>query len=167
MTHSKLSHSLRLRYLIDKQQQHLLCNGLKGVEKESLRISKQGSIATTPHPSLLGSALTHPSITTDYSEALLEFITAPFADIKETLNSLHQIHQFVIENLEDEMLLATSMPCGINGDKSIPIAAYGDSNIGKMKQVYRQGLAHRYGRTMQSIAGIHFNILCLNRYGKF
>lgn len=157
MTYSKLLLSPRLRYLIDNNKQHLLCNGLKGLEKESLRISKQGLISTTPHPSLLGSALTHPSITTDYSEALLEFITAPFADIKDTLNSLHQIHQFVIQNLEDEILLATSMPCGINGDKSIPIAAYGNSNIGKMKQVYRQGLAHRYGRTMQSIAGIHFN----------
>ncbi len=157
MIHSKLLLSPRLRYLIDNDKQYLLCNGLKGLEKESLRISKQGSIATTPHPSLLGSALTHPSITTDYSEALLEFITSPFTDIKETLNSLHQIHQFVIQNLDDEMLLATSMPCGINGDKSIPIAVYGSSNIGRMKQVYRQGLAHRYGRTMQSIAGIHFN----------
>jgi glutamate--cysteine ligase len=49
------------------------------------------------------------------------------------------------------------MPCGINGDESIPIAEYGSSNIGRMKHVYRHGLWHRYGRTMQSIAGIHFN----------
>ena len=61
------------------------------------------------------------------------------------------------DNLDNEHLLASSMPCGINGDESIPIAEYGSSNIGKMKHVYRQGLAHRYGRTMQAIAGVHFN----------
>ncbi|MDQ7089543.1 MAG: glutamate--cysteine ligase [Methylococcales bacterium] len=154
MTQSKPS---RLRYLVDNNKQHLLCNGLKGLEKESLRVSNQGMIATTPHPYVLGSALTHSSITTDYSESLLEFITPPFADIKQTLEFLHQTHQFVTENLEDEMLLATSMPCGINGDESIPIAHYGYSNIGQMKHIYRQGLSYRYGRTMQSIAGIHFN----------
>ncbi len=157
MTHSQFSLSPSLGYLIDNNKQHLLCNGLKGLEKESLRISKQGMIVTTPHPNILGSALTHPLITTDYSEALLEFITPPFTDIKATLASMKQIHQFVVQNLDDEMLLATSMPCGIKGDKSIPIANYGHSNIGKMKHIYRQGLSHRYGRTMQAIAGIHFN----------
>jgi glutamate--cysteine ligase len=157
MTYSALSISPRLRYLMDNNQQHLLCSGLKGLEKESLRVSNDGRIATTPHPSILGSALTHPSITTDYSEALLEFITEPFADIKQTLASLETIHQFVSQHLENEILLATSMPCGIDGDASIPIANYGRSNIGKMKHIYRQGLGHRYGRTMQAIAGIHFN----------
>ncbi len=157
MTNSKTHISPRLRYLIENNKQHLLCNGLKGIEKESLRISKQGMIAATPHPHALGSALTHPSITTDYSEALLEFITEPFSDIKQTLASMRQIHQFVYQNLDNEMLLAASMPCGINGDDSIPIAEYGSSNIGKMKHVYRKGLWHRYGRTMQAIAGIHFN----------
>lgn len=157
MTYSKLSVSPRLHYLINNNQQHLLRNGLKGLEKESLRISTEGVIAATPHPYSLGSALTHPSITTDYSEALLEFITEPFTDIKQTLASMEKIHQFVYQNLENEILLATSMPCGIDGDASIPIARYGNSNIGRMKYIYRQGLSHRYGRTMQAIAGIHFN----------
>lgn len=147
----------RLKCLLDRNQHHLLKQGLKGIEKESLRITEQGMIAQTPHPKALGSALTHPYITTDYSEALLEFITPPFADIKQTLDYMHQIHQFVYPHLKDEMLLATSMPCGIDGDLSIPIAEYGSSNIGKMKHVYRKGLWHRYGRTMQAIAGIHFN----------
>jgi len=147
----------RLKYLIDNNLQHLLQLGLKGIEKESLRISRTGAIAQTPHPKTLGSALTHPYITTDYSEALLEFITPPFADIKQTLGYMHQIHQFVYSQLGDEMLLVTSMPCGIDGDLSVPIAEYGSSNVGKMKHVYRKGLWHRYGRTMQAIAGIHFN----------
>ncbi|MBE0585889.1 MAG: glutamate--cysteine ligase, partial [Desulfofustis sp.] len=105
----------------------------------------------------LGSALTHPHITTDYSEALLEFITPPFVDSDEALHYLCDIHRFVYEQLDDELLLAASMPCGIDDDESIPIAEYGSSNIGRMKHVYRRGLWYRYGRAMQSIAGIHFN----------
>ena len=147
----------RLQAIIDQRQQHLLKQGLKGLEKESLRITANGDIAQTPHPVGLGSALTHPSITTDYSESLLEFITPPFADIKETLGHMHQIHQYVYTHLGDEMLLGTSMPCGLHDDLSVPIADYGSSNIGKMKHAYRVGLWHRYGRTMQAIAGIHYN----------
>jgi glutamate--cysteine ligase len=147
----------RLDRLNANGHQQLLCGGLKGIEKESLRISKDGFIAQTPHPKALGSALTHPYITTDYSEALIELITPPFADIKDTLDYLHNIHQFVYEHLDNEILLGASMPCGIDGDESIPIAEYGSSNVGRMKHVYRHGLWHRYGRTMQSIAGIHFN----------
>jgi gamma-glutamylcysteine synthetase len=33
----------------------------RGIEKESLRVRMDGKLATTPHPPLLGSALTHPS----------------------------------------------------------------------------------------------------------
>ncbi len=147
----------RLRRLLQSGYTSLLTHGLKGIEKESLRIADNGFIAQTPHPKALGSALTHPYITTDYSEALLEFITPPFTDIRETLAFLDRIHRFVYQNIGDELLLATSMPCGIDGDQSIPIARYGSSNIGRMKHIYRRGLAYRYGRTMQSIAGIHFN----------
>jgi glutamate--cysteine ligase len=150
-------HTARLTKLLASNQQHLICGGLKGIEKESLRISMEGIISHNPHPKALGSALTHPFITTDYSEALIELITPPFADIYEAITYLKSIHQFVYQHLDDEILLCTSMPCGINGDESIPIAEYGPSNVGRMKHVYRHGLWHRYGRTMQAIAGIHFN----------
>lgn len=157
MTNLNNALSTRLDRLTASGHHQLLCGGLKGIEKESLRISKDGFIAQTPHPKALGSALTHPYITTDYSESLIELITPPFADIKDSLDYLHNIHQFVYEHLDNEILLGASMPCGIDGDESIPIAEYGSSNIGRMKHVYRHGLWHRYGRTMQSIAGIHFN----------
>jgi glutamate--cysteine ligase len=140
-----------------KNNPHLLSGGFKGIEKESLRINAQGLISQTNHPHALGSTLTHSQITTDYSEALIELITPPFADIRDTLKTLQNIHQFVYENLDGEQLLCASMPCGIDGDDSIRIAEYGNSNIGRMKHVYRHGLWHRYGRTMQAIAGIHFN----------
>jgi glutamate--cysteine ligase len=148
----------RLNRLIAAGQQHLLRNGLKGLEKESLRMTAGGTIAQTAHPAALGSALTHPYITTDYSEALLELITPPFADPVDAVRFLEDVHSFVYAHLEGgEFLLGTSMPIGLNGDESIPIAQYGTSNIGRMKRIYRQGLAYRYGRAMQSIAGVHFN----------
>ena len=147
----------RLTHLINNQQAHLLRNGLKGIEKESMRITPDGNIAQTPHPKALGSALTHPHITTDYSEALLEFITPPFPQVEATLQFLEKIQQYVYDTLQDQLLLATSMPCGISGNHSIPIANYGSSNVGRMKHIYRVGLDYRYGRPMQAIAGIHFN----------
>lgn len=137
-----------------------LANGIDsriGIEKETLRVSPQGHIAQTPHPLALGSALTHPYITTDYSEALLELITPPLPDLEAVLNFLRDSHQFVYQNLDQEMLWATSMPCVLDGENSIAIARYGHSNAGLMKHVYRVGLGHRYGRLMQVIAGVHFN----------
>ncbi|MFI3184699.1 MAG: glutamate--cysteine ligase [Methylococcaceae bacterium] len=157
MTNLNNELSTRLDQLNANSRQQLLCGGLKGIEKESLRIAKDGFIAQTAHPKALGSALMHPYITTDYSESLIELITPPFVEVKDSLDYLRDIHQFVYQHLDNEILLAASMPCGIDGELSIPIAEYGSSNIGRMKHVYRHGLWHRYGRTMQSIAGIHFN----------
>ncbi|MBV1875557.1 MAG: glutamate--cysteine ligase [Cycloclasticus sp.] len=147
----------RLKKLINNQQSNALCGGLKGLEKESLRVTPQGKIAQTPHPMGLGSALTNPYITTDYSEALLEFITPPFSKTSEALNFMEAVHSYTYQHLGTEMLWGTSMPCIVDGEMSIPIANYGPSNIGQMKHVYRIGLWHRYGRSMQAIAGIHFN----------
>ena len=131
--------------------------GLVGVEKESLRASSAGEISATPHPRALGSALTHPWLTTDYSEALLEFVTPPFRDRAEVARNLRDSHRFVVRNIGDELLWAASMPCEIDGDEAIPIAGYGSSNSGRLRHLYRVGLGHRYGRMMQVIAGVHFN----------
>jgi len=128
-----------------------------GLEKESLRVAGDGGIAQTPHPAGLGSALTHPSITTDYSEALLELVTPPFEHFGETLQFLDDTHRYVYSQLDNEILWVTSMPCVVAGDASIPIAEYGSSNAAKMKTAYRRGLGHRYGRVMQAIAGVHYN----------
>ena len=136
---------------------NLAIGGLKGIEKEALRVDAEGAIALTDHPYELGSALTNRYITTDYSEALLEFVTPPGARSWETLQLLCDLHQFAYEHLGDEMLWVTSMPCAVSGDESVPIARYGSSNVGQMKHVYRRGLGHRYGRVMQAISGVHFN----------
>jgi glutamate--cysteine ligase len=129
----------------------------RGIEKESLRITAAGKLAQTRHPEGLGSALTHSSITTDYSEALLEFITPVSTGIEDSLQQLEDIHSFTYQQLGEEMLWCASMPCIVNGDADIPVALYGDANVARMKTVYRLGLGHRYGRLMQAIAGIHYN----------
>jgi glutamate--cysteine ligase len=147
----------RLNHLARSDPKTLTQGGGIGLEKETLRVSPDGGIALTPHPRVLGSALTHPYITTDYSEALLEFITPPVADHRDALGFLSDIHRFVYNNVTEEMLWATSMPCVVPGDEGIPVARYGHSNAGRMKHVYRLGLGHRYGRLMQVIAGVHFN----------
>ncbi|MFT7491428.1 MAG: glutamate--cysteine ligase, partial [Pseudohongiellaceae bacterium] len=128
----------------------------RGVEKESLRVNRQGTLSRTTHPKALGAALTHPHITTDYSEALLEFITPPEKNINHIINTLEDLHTFTYQHIGDESLWVNSMPCILNDD-DVPIAQYGDSNSGRMKSIYRLGLGHRYGRSMQTIAGIHFN----------
>ncbi|HSV82288.1 MAG TPA: glutamate--cysteine ligase [Ramlibacter sp.] len=129
----------------------------RGIEKESLRASADGSLALTPHPAALGSALTHPNITTDYSESQLELITGVHASVEQCLEELTQVHQYVLRALGDEMLWVSSMPCVLPADENIPIGRYGASNVGRAKSVYRMGLAHRYGRRMQTISGIHYN----------
>ncbi|MEM9404100.1 MAG: glutamate--cysteine ligase [Pseudomonadota bacterium] len=135
----------------------VLCGGHRGVEKESLRVAPDGKLSQRAHPRALGSALTNEFITTDFSEALLEFVTPAFATTWEALGCLCDIHQFVYANLDDELLWVSSMPCLIGDDKDIPLARYGRSNVGRMKTIYRRGLGYRYGRAMQTIAGLHFN----------
>lgn len=132
---------------------------LRGLEKESLRVTPAGDLAQTDHPLGLGSALKHPHITTDYSEALLEFITEPFDNIPALLQQLDDIHRFTYQELAktNERLWPASMPSHLPADDEIPVARYGSSNSGAMKTIYRVGLGHRYGRSMQTIAGVHYN----------
>lgn len=129
----------------------------RGIEKESLRVRPDGTLATTPHPAALGAALTHPHITTDFSESQLELITGVHTSVEGCLDELKRIHQFVYRHVDDEILWCASMPCDLPDENAIPIGRYGRSNIGRAKTVYRIGLAHRYGRRMQAISGLHYN----------
>ena len=132
----------------------------RGLEKESLRAAPDGALALTPHPAALGSPLTHPHITTDFSESQPELVTGTHGSVQACLDELQQIHQVVYAEmaaLGDEMLWASSMPCKLPPDEMIPLGYYGTSNVGRAKSVYRMGLGHRYGRRMQTISGIHYN----------
>ena len=150
--------SQQLSLLAKGNTQRHLRIGKIGLEKESLRTDAQANIAQSDHPTALGAALTHPFITTDYSEALLEFVTPPLANSSEALAFLDDIHHFVYPRIGTESLWPASMPPRLSGEQSIRIAHYGSSNLGQMKEVYRRGLGYRYGKTMQVIAGIHVNL---------
>src|SRR5581483_2058385 len=139
----------RVSALVNAGEPQVLQGGRKGVEKESLRVTPDGSLAPSAHPRALGSALTNEHITTDFSEALIELVTPAFTQSWELLQYLLDLHQFVYRHLGDELLWATSMPCFIEREEDIPIAQYGTSNVARMKNVYREGLAVRYGRMMQ------------------
>lgn len=151
------SYQAALTLLSNPDNLQLLNRIQRGIEKEGLRCSAHGVISQKPHPAGLGSALTHPSITTDYSEALLEFITPVFSSAHEALAYLNIAHRYAYKQLDGELIWPSSMPCILQGEMSVPIASYGTSNTGRLKHVYRHGLWHRYGRTMQTISGIHYN----------
>ena len=157
----------QLRCIIEKrlsiktflqQNPHFVSEIRQGIERECLRVDKHGHISKRAHPKELGHKLTHKCITTDYAENLLEFITGVHGTTDALFNELRDIHHFTYESLGDEMLWCQSMPALLpDKDSDIPIAHYGESNIGKLKTLYRKGLGYRYGRSMQSIAGIHYN----------
>jgi glutamate--cysteine ligase len=129
----------------------------RGIEKEGLRATPDGMLAATPHPAGLGSPLTHPHITTDFSESQLELITGVHATADACCDELTEIHQAVYRNIGDELLWGMSMPCTLPADDAIPLARYGNSNVAHAKTIYRRGLSYRYGRRMQTISGIHYN----------
>jgi len=129
----------------------------RGIEREALRVLAEGKLSEKPHYASLGSALTHPQITTDYAETLLEFITPVSESPEQAVAQLQDIQKYTLSQIDGELLWPMSMPCFVDDDDKIPLAQYGSSNIGKMKTVYRQGLKNRYGSMMQVISGIHFN----------
>lgn len=147
----------RLQLLSQREHQHVLQQLTRGIEKESLRVTPEGRLAQTPHPEALGSAMTHPEITTDFSEALLEFITPALPSVTDVLQRLDLLHRYTYQHIGDERLWVNSMPCVLEDESNIPLGYYGSSNVGRMKTLYREGLGHRYGRLMQTIAGIHYN----------
>lgn len=147
-------------------QESLLTEVMHGIEKEGLRVTPKGRLSQSDHPSGLGSALTNSVITTDYSEALLEFITPVYKNSLDAINYLTDLHRFTYRHLGEEVIWNTSMPCYLESDDDIRIGEYGSSNSGVMKHVYRVGLASRYGKMMQSIAGIHYNFSLSNALWK-
>lgn len=130
-----------------------------GLERESLRVDHRGRLALSPHPPELGSSLTSPFITTDFSESQIEFTTGAHGKADAVLRELEQLQYFTQEILDrsGELLWPLSMPAELPAEGRIPIALYGPSEEGLRKHVYRQGLARRYGRRMQTVSGVHFN----------
>ncbi|HEL2382706.1 TPA: bifunctional glutamate--cysteine ligase GshA/glutathione synthetase GshB [Streptococcus suis] len=124
-----------------------------GLERESLRINADNSVAQTPHPEALGSRSFHPYIQTDYSEPQLELITPVTHSTEEARRFLGAITDVAVRSMEKtEYLWPLSMPPVISAD-DIQIAQL-ESDF---EYQYRVGLAERYGKLLQSMSGIHYN----------
>ena len=93
----------------------------RGIEKESLRITPNGTLSPLPHPERLGSALRHPFITTDFSEAQLELITGISQSADDCIDELTNIHRVIYKEIGEELLWGASMPCILDNDTRIPI----------------------------------------------
>jgi len=134
-----------------------LTQGLFGFEKEVLRVNPDGTLAVTPHPAALGNPLTHTHVTLDFSESQIELVTSPHPSVEESLAELDKLSRKTALALDKEYLWPFSMPCRLPELDKIPIAKFGDSPEGKKRELYRIGLAERYGKAMQMICAIHFN----------
>lgn len=153
-----MSLNFNQRLAVFEQQSQSLEGFGRGIEREALRVTPDGGLSQNRHPDAFGSALCHSTITTDYAESLLEFITPVAKDVDQLFAYLNDVHHYAAKNLENnETLWPISMPCFINDEDSVEIAQFGSSNVGKMKTAYRQGLKNRYGSMMQIIAGVHYN----------
>lgn len=134
-----------------------LLKGNFGVERETLRIDREGKLALTKHPKVFECKISHPYITTDFSESQIELITPTVNTVEETYSFLNLLYDITALEIKDELLWPQSMPCSIPEDDFIPVADYGDCGNGKGASDYRKKLLKKYGGKKQLISGIHYN----------
>ena len=128
-----------------------------GIERETHRINSDGSIALTPHPKVLATKKASQSITLDFAESQLEFMTKPHDKIEKVIDELNKIYDFTKKQINDELMWPFSMPPVLPDEEDIPIARFPHLADGQDKETYREGLSVRYGKKIQMISGIHYN----------
>ena len=125
-----------------------------GIERESLRVDRQGKLAHTPHPSCLGARSFHPYIQTDFCEFQMELITPVAKSTTEARRFLGAITDVAGRSIsKDELLWPLSMPPRINAQE-IQVAQLEN----EFERYYRNYLAEKYGTKLQAISGIHYNM---------
>ncbi|GAA0084447.1 bifunctional glutamate--cysteine ligase GshA/glutathione synthetase GshB [Clostridium sp. CTA-7] len=134
-----------------------LLRGNFGVERETLRVIENGELALTKHPEVFECKISHPYITTDFSESQIELITPTLNTLEEVYSFLNSLYDITALELKDEYLWPQSMPCSIPEDDLIPIADYGKCDSGAGASDYRKKLLKKYGGKKQLISGIHYN----------
>ncbi len=144
--------------IITKTDSKLLLKGKWGIEREAQRVTENGCLALTDHPTAFGNKIINREITTDFSESQLELITPPLSSVEEVYKYLEMLTLEVNDELKNEYLWPLSMPPKLPSEEIIPNAKFDDTPEGREKEIYRLGLASRYGKKMQMISGIHFNL---------
>lgn len=148
---------LNFRDLIKKSKlESLLTRGNFGLEKENLRVNKNGELALTLHPKEFGDKLKNPYITIDFSESQLEMITPSFDTVEKAYTFLENLHDIVSTTLDSEYLWPQSIPPILPEEKDIPIGIF-HGEAGKSNKEYRERLAKKYGKKLQLLSGIHYN----------
>ena len=135
-----------LNFFINKDSLSLLSDGKWGFETEFLRVTGRGNLALTPHSAVFGNKLENKNITVDFSESQIELISQPENSINKAYRSLKEIYHYVKNNLDNELLWPLSMPASLPSEEKIPIAVFDESTKGRENEIYRKGLALRYGK---------------------
>lgn len=144
-----------------KRHSELLLHGEFGLEKENIRVTPNGELALTPHPSIFGDKAKNPFITTDFSESQVEMITPPMDSIPGVLQFMETLHDIVTEHIGEELLWPQSLPPQLPSEEHIPIAQFNGED--KELEEYREAIAKIYGKHRQLISGIHFNFSFTDR----
>ena len=132
----------------------LILQATFGLERENLRVTTDGHLAQTAHPSQLGSRNFHPTIQTDFSEQQLELITPISHSTKEARRLLGAISDVAGRSIDQsERLWPLSMPPQLT-EEEIAVAHLEND----YERHYREGLAEKYGKKLQAISGIHYNM---------
>lgn len=134
-----------------------LLSGQWGIERETHRTDHEGEIALTPHPKKFIDKQIIEQITVDFAESQLEFVTKPHRSLSQVFADLEQIYELASQNINGEFMWPFSMPPRLPAEADIPIARFSYMENGQEKEIYRRGLAVRYGKKIQMISGIHFN----------
>lgn len=121
-----------------------------GLERETLRIDKNGRLAQTPHP------FDDPHLQRDFFENQLEIITVVNDSVKNAIEELAEwdltARKKIIES--SEKLHVYSNPPYFSDASEIPVAY---SGMETSKFNYRKQLEQKYGKPMMLYSGIHFN----------
>ena len=151
----------KLKVLFNKEE---LLSGNYGIEREGIRVDKNGNLASTMHPSVFGDKVKNKYITTDFSESQVEVITPVFNTTEEVYNFTNTLYDITCGEIKDEYIWPQSMPCVIRNEEEIRVSKYNEDEDGKKAQVYREKLLKKYGGLKQLISGIHYNFSFTNDF---
>lgn len=134
-----------------------LLRGNYGIERETLRVYKDGNIAQSLHPEVFGSKNDNPYITTDFAESQMEVITPPLNTPEQVYDFTNALYDISVSEIGEEYLWPQSMPSIVPDDNDIKVAKYDDDEKGNSAHEYRKNLIKKYGGKRQLICGIHYN----------
>ena len=131
---------------------NLFYKGSFGLERETLRVDRDGKLAQTPHP--FGDS---EEITRDFCENQIELVTPVCSSIDGLMSELRRLDSKVREELDKngERVWLYSNPPHIENENDIPVANFLGEHSGKRR--YRDQLERRYGKRLMLFSVIHFN----------